>query len=99
MPTDILDDRIRSLVTELIESAPPAPVLPQLEWGLERRPAPEPAPGPWSPPRRRPGRLRVLVSTVVILGALAAIATVVAVGPRPAPRTPLAHTHHLGPGR
>jgi len=88
MPTpDILDARIRSLVTELIESAPQAPVLPQLEWETSPAPAPRPP--------RRPGPLRVFVSAVVVLGALAGIATLVAVGPRSRPTTTSGHTHHL----
>src|ERR1019366_870987 len=36
---DILDSRIRSMVAELIESAPQAPALPELDWGESRRQA------------------------------------------------------------
>jgi hypothetical protein len=89
MPTaDMLDVRIRSLVTELIESAPPAPVLPQLDW--ETAPASAPHRSP-----RGPGPVRVVVSAVVVLGALAAIAAVVAVGPRSRPTAVPGRSHHL----
>jgi len=90
MPTpDILDSRIRALVTELIESTPQAPPLPNSngETSTSRLSGPHPRHGwPTQRPPRRPGTLRVLLSTVVVLAALAGIVTLVAVGPAPAPR-------------
>ena len=88
MPTpDTLDTRIRALVTELIESTPQAPVLPQLEWvqfpgAVE---APGPLPDRWH--GRRPGTFRVLLATTVVLAALVAIVAAVTIGPRSRPLT------------
>jgi hypothetical protein len=101
MPTpDILDARIRAFVTELIESAPQAPALPQLELGDHQQVAPGPnVPGD-GPTRRtphRPDTIRVLISTAVVLAALAGIATLVAVGPRSRQPTAVGPGRHLRP--
>jgi len=74
MPTpDVLDTRIRSLVAELIESAPQAPVLPELDWtDTEHLPAVTRSPRP----RRR---ARFVVAGFA--GAVAAVLLVVGLIP------------------
>src|ERR1039458_960222 len=68
---DILDSRIRSMVAELIESAPQAPALPELEWRESRRQAHQ--------RRRRPDWQGQRPGPLAVVGRVAAVAVVLLV--------------------
>jgi hypothetical protein len=68
---DILDSRIRSMVAELIESAPQAPALPELEWRESRRQAHQWKRLPnWR--GQRPRQLALVGGITVVVGSRAA---------------------------
>jgi hypothetical protein len=88
MPTpSVLDLRIRSLVTELIESAPEAPTIQELEWRKSQVPR-----------GRRPQRTRgfVLVGAVMaVVAAVLIVALLPVVGHRPTSEAAAAQLHRL----
>jgi hypothetical protein len=97
---DNLDVRIRTLVTELIESAPQAPALPQLEWGDHRWVIPGPdllGGASFGRTARRLGTIRGLIATACVLATLAGLATLVAVGPRSRQPSAVGRPHHQHP--
>ena len=88
MPTpSILDLRIRSLVTELIESAPEAPTIQELE---RRESQPHSGYGP-----RRTRDIVLLGSVTAVVAAVLIVALLPIVGHRPASQAAAAELHRL----
>lgn len=80
-PTDTLDARIRELVADLVESAPPAPVLPELDW--DHAGGFDPRTGATQGLRRRRVSLLVGVAATVVVAVLVVVLLLPAVGRRP----------------